>query len=503
MPDATTIHPKESTPLTAAHSADDGGGALPLCGGCATIRSRRRASLLTVTLVFFSLVMVASTMMTLPTALPALKRRDDIRDSVVVELPFVGGFFYAVGKALSIAANYHLGPRGVLVYIQGLLGAAFLVIFTVDVGALSWVLLYVGWSGASLAIAHGWSASCRIAACWVDAEHVGRTMSLFGIAMDAGGAGAAFVFSWLVDGSWRAPFWLAAGCLVALAATLELFLRSSSIEVGFRPPRAPAVKSSGSDAGAQPLAKDDAAESASGGSGGGAAPAGGGGAGVHPLDALTPWQAALVLLRCPRVWLATLACSGYGVVFAATTTYLPLYATERLGASDGDAARLLTFALVGALLGDLGGGPAMDALRPSSAVALTLGLNGVGAAAMIVWFVLEVSPGDAAEPPYAVVAGVSTAISLGVAWSWNVWVGAFQMRHGGPTHSATLTAVMDIASIALRVPGFLAVGLFATHGEWASTVAVLVALLLLGHALMAAFLVSDLRLGGALPRVDR
>lgn len=337
---------------------------------------------LALTLVMLTLVVKETSNVTLPVALPALLLESEPSGPglLAANVPGIGSTYYALGKLTMVLFTHSLGARFILV-VACLLGGVGMLTCTIG----SFTALSVGWSCTQFAVAHIWGASVAVFGCWVEPALVGRIIGIgMAVGSDGGGALGSFVFSLLLDAhGWRAPFYLTGVALFSVAVLIALGLFNSPVEAGL----APVELSKSAMAPASPTA--------------------------HHLAEATLTTATRDFAARGRVWLTLLACGMYAcenaavqIFGAACSAHQPSNlanhrtgrhsqspaleptahrkarrrataerqlsglerppcladAAARLGASDGEAARVVTAVLLGQLVGGLVGGFAKDAL---------------------------------------------------------------------------------------------------------------------------------------------
>ena len=349
--------PVETTPLTDPSGVIVGG--YTACG-CFRVRKRRTAIIVMLCVIFWTIVSKDSSNVALESALPAFEKYDvgGMGSHLVAVLPGTAACFYALGKGSAAILSFWFGGRNVLAYVQCLFGALCVLIITT--GEPTLVLL--GAIGANFSSAHGWAATSHVIANWMHSNEVGRTYALFGLAGSGGSVLAAFAYGAILDvppegSQWRWMFFVAASCLLLGAILVFALLRSSSRAAGFAPP-----------------SQRDTKE---------------GEERPHPLDDASLWLACGAFVRSPRCCLMISVCCGYAVSTGVVYAFLPLYAVDALGATEGNAARLLPWLLVGSCVGSVGMGIFRDYASERKVVVLTGLLNLLAAAAVLGWVLHE------------------------------------------------------------------------------------------------------------------
>ena len=489
MPSSWLAKPAaETTPLTDSSGVVEVG--YHACG-CIRIRERRTAITVMLMVLCFSVLAKDSSNVALESALPAFEKYDigGMGSHLVAILPGTCAVFYALGKGSAAILTYWFGGRNVLAYVQCLIGG--LCALLVTTGVPSAVVL--GAVGANFAVAHGWAATAHVVVNWVNSDEVGRTYAMFGLAGSGGSVLAAFAYGAILDvppeGSmWRWMFVAAAGCMFLSAFLVLTLLRSSSRAAGFA---APSHRPSRRDT---PRDGDASARSGEGGGEGGGEREGE--ERPHPLDGASLWVACGAFVRSPRCRLIITTCCGYAVATGVVYAFLPLYAVDALGASEGSAARLLTWLLVGGSAGGLGMGLVRDYASQRTVFLLTGLLNLLAAVAVSAWVWHEA--GKHGLLPHSVewltmqtLGPLCFLIGASMEATWTIHVSVFQLRYGGHDHASTLCGLTDFLSFAFKAPFMFAVGASFERHEYGFPVALVAATMLTGHACIMAFFLLE------------
>lgn len=482
MPSSWLAKPAaETTPLTDSSGVVEVG--YQACG-CIRIRERRTAIAVMLVVIFWSILAKDSSNVALESALPAFEKYDigGMGSHLVAILPGTCAVFYALGKGSAAILTFWFGGRNVLAYVQCLFGA--LCILLVTTGVPTAVVL--GAVGANFAVAHGWAATAHVIVNWMHSNEVGRTYAMFGLAGSGGSVLAAFAYGAILDvppeGSrWRLMFVAAAGCMFLSAFFVLTLLRSSSRAAGFAAP-------------SQRDTRRDGDAAARGGEGelgtleGEERP--------HPLDGASLWVACGAFVRSPRCQLIITTCCGYAVATGVVYAFLPLYAVDALGATEGSAARLLTWLLVGGCAGGFGMGIVRDYTSQRTVVVLTGILNLLAAVAVSAWVWHEA--GKHGLLPHTVewltmqtLGPLCFLIGASMEATWTIHVSVFQLRYGGHDHASTLCGLTDFLSFAFKAPFMFLVGASFERHEYGFPVALVAGTMLTGHACIMAFFLLD------------
>ena len=461
--------PKEDTPLTASSATG-----YAICGGCVRIRTRRTAAAVTISLLGLAFFVKEGTNLGLSAVLPAI---DDLSvdgdgEAIVAGLPGLGTAFYAAGKLSQIFVTHAIGAGLVLVWIACVGGA--LSSGLVAIGTP--VFMTIGWCGVCFCMAHVWGASTAVAAGWFETRELGRVFAFIGVASALGGMFFSWAYGAIVDVPpeghlWFLGFVMAAAALLLTGVLFLLLLRDSAAKAGFEAPSPPPPPPA---AAATVAASDEQTPPANG------------------VDGLSVPSALGAMVSDVRVALLMVMGCGYTVAAGIVKDYMPLYATKRLGASEKDAAHLLIFTMLGALVGGIGMGLARDGLSAAASVGLTAAINLGSAAAATAWLAYELRGGswlgvDLLGPMLFV---VSTSIEC----SWNINLSVFIVRFAGARHASTLSGLMDLLSFAVKVPFMFLAGHLANDGRYGIIVSLVIGALLLSHACIVASMALDLRM---------
>ena len=485
MPARWTAKPAaETTPLTDSSGVVEVG--YQACG-CIRIRERRTAIAVMLVVIFWTILAKDSSNVALESALPAFEKYDigGMGSHLVAILPGTCAVFYALGKGSAAILTFWFGGRNVLAYVQCLGGA--LSILLVTTGVPSAVVL--GACCANFAVAHGWAATAHVIVNWMHSNEVGRTYAMFGLAGSGGSVLAAFAYGAILDvppeGSmWRWMFVAAAGCMFLSAFLVITLLRGSSRAAGFAAPsHRPSVPGS-----AAAQRDGDIARGGEGEREGEERP--------HPLDGASLLVACGAFVRSPRCRLIITTCCGYAVATGVVYAFLPLYAVDALGATEGSAARLLTWLLVGGCAGGFGMGLVRDYTSQRTVVILTGVLNLLAAAAVSAWVWHEAGkhgllPHTAEWLTLETLGPLCFLIGASMEATWTIHVSVFQLRYGGHDHASTLCGLTDFLSFAFKAPFMFAVGASFERHEYGFPVALVAATMLTGHACIMAFFLLE------------
>jgi len=287
---------------------------------------------------------------------------------------------------------------------------------------------------------------------------------LFGLAGSGGAVLASFAYGAILDvppegSQWRWMFFAAATCLLLSAFFILTFLRGTSRAAGFEPP---------AQRGTRGAISEDR---------------------PHPLNGASLWLACGAFARSPRCWLIIAICCGYAVASGIVYAFLPLYAVGALGATEGAAARLLTWLLVGGCAGGAGMGLVRDYTSQRTVVVLTGLLNLLAAAAVLGWAWHEVGVTKwltlHSFGPLVFILGASMEAT------WTIHVSVFQLRYGGHVHAATLVGVTDFFSFAFKAPFIFLVGASFERHQYGFPVAIVASSMLIGHVCIMVFFLLD------------
>lgn len=207
---------------------------------------------------------------------------------------------------------------------------------------------------------------------------------------------------------------------------------------------------------------------------------------------------------------------------AAPALLLRADAVNQLGASQGDAARLLMWNSLGCCFGSATMGLVRDYCPPRYAyvavVSLTGGLNLLGAAGVVLWAGAETAyalaqwsttetlDAAAAEAAQAVAAAHAAAapwltisslyvivflVAASIDATWTVNVSVFQMRYGGHAHASTFTGLADVVSFAAKTPFMFVAGAFFERRSYGVPLAIIMGSVLAAHAAIMLFFALD------------
>ena len=436
---------------------------------------RPAAVVLTLVLVFYTLLSKEMGNVVLPATLPLI---DDAVDGPVTSLLVsTGSLFYVGGKISYTLTVQAIGAKAVLVYSTLIAGTGLLLVGS---AASGFTRVLIGTCLAQFGCAHVWGAGFGLVVGWVDRVYVGRVMGiLFSTGSDGGGALGSLLVSVLIrsagDGAWRWAFAAGGMQLLLVSALVQLILHKSAVAAGFAPP----------------LLDDDSEGRA---------------ARSHPLDDASLGTAFGRLCFGPAsilFWLTCLASIGYALAAMTMLTYATLYAVRRLHADAADAARVLTFASLGSLSGGWLGGIARDTLRGRALVTATAILDAAALAVACVWLwfdsvvdsedgrllpPLEISPAQCAHAMGAAM----FLVFCSIVFSWNPIITLMQYKLGGAKHATTVVGIQDVLGFAGRVPFSYAFGLMLQRDESITAALCLwVLALALGHATTLAALILD------------
>lgn len=465
----TMAQPKEDTPLTAFPAAG-----YTICGSCVRIRTRRTAVAVTLALLGLVVLVKEGANLSLPAVMPAISdlNVDGDGDAIVASLPGLGTAFYAAGKLSQIFATHGMGAGAVLVWITCVGGA--LSSSLVAIGHP--VSMTVGWCGVSFCVAHVWGAGTAVAAGWFETRELGRVFAFIGVAGALGGMLFSWLYGVIVDVPpeghiWYLSFVMAAAALLVTGVLRLLLARDSAAKAGFAAPPPPPPPPA---AAAAVAASDEQTPPSNG------------------VDGLSVPGALGAMVCDVRVALLMVVGCGYAVSSGVVNAYMPLYATERLGASEKDAAHLLIFTMLGALVGGIGMGLARDGLSAAASVALTAAINLGSAAAAVAWLAYELNGGTWLG--VRLLSFMVFVVSASIECSWNINLSVFTVRFAGARHASTLSGLMDLLCFAGKVPFMFVAGHLVNDGRYGIMLSLVVAALLVSHACIVVSMVLDLRM---------
>jgi hypothetical protein len=442
----------ESTPLVAPAGARAPQGLFSWLW--VTYGSRETGLAVTLTLVGFTSMLRCGIMNALMSAQqPELVARGF--NEAVTLYPGLSAIFSTIGKLSQIFVITRFGVYWTMTVALTGIAAGLSMMATAESDMMS-----AGLSLTAFSNAHLWGCGVRVLANWVDGKNRGTAV---GLSMGATSDGATMLFSILIaymqaafrpTGSWRAtfiPFMVFAGATAVHVLLNIIFLRGSAEDAGFEPPSAPP--------GIEEEEEEELADGDQGEAGGAkkeVAPAG------HPLDGMSSGAALLVLLGHARTYLGI----GMGCSFAMVCAFPNFVGTFGvvIGFDDSSASLLLVAAGLGSLIADIGAGFAQDRLSPKMFNRMGLVLQIIGFASLCL--VLRLWMLRRFEQLRAVMPIALALINVPIGLYWNVVLSCFAVRFGGPTHSATLSGMMDFVSFICVIPVQFVFGSLVTQMMW-------------------------------------
>jgi len=262
---------------------------------------------------------------------------------------------------------------------------------------------------------------------WVDGVWAGRTLAISSIAQTVGGTLADQLFGAILTrhgenstAGWVLVFVLSGGSFLLCGLGILFLTRKSAVDAGFSPPT-PVERPSGS---------------------------------AHYLDGKDWRLAAKTLSRSARVWLSLAGSVAFIYISNSFLSYGTLYADKALGADALQAATTRTLAMVGFMVGGIGGGLAVDYLNVWGQLWATLFTWLLTAAGMIILVVLSYDgwSGMSSDKGMSVFGSLNLIVSIAIEWHWDITMNCFFISYGGASYSGPLVAVIDTISFLAGIP---------------------------------------------------
>jgi len=175
---------------------------------------------------------------------------------------------------------------------------------------------------------------------------------------------------------------------------------------------------------------------------------------AHYLDGKDWRLAAKTLSRSARVWLSLAGSVAFIYISNSFLSYGTLYADKALGADALQAATTRTLAMVGFMVGGIGGGLAVDYLNVWGQLWATLFTWLLTAAGMIILVVLSYDgwSGMSSDKGMSVFGSLNLIVSIAIEWHWDITMNCFFISYGGASYSGPLVAVIDTISFLAGIP---------------------------------------------------
>ena len=448
-PPASGQRPAEGTPLIGKLDPNCSRMARPFLG---CIDSRQLAVKVTLAIMFIAMSIKEGANASLSSSLAELEKAGYPGATTI--MPGAGTPATLLGKICVMFAVHRIGPRPVFVVAALCSGVGLFLVLSAHFGTM-----VLGWCLTAFSNAFFWACATSLISQWVDGHEIGRAIMVLGASNDVGSLIYSAAFSALqaefgasksTSSTYFAafcPFLLMGLLMVVGSGVYAVSLRSSATDAGFSPPSAPPSTFGATDRqvnrGARELPDKPAGPD---GRDPVAAPTA---SSPHPLNELSVLSAVGVFAAHGRVWLCLVVNAAFMFTYT-TVLFVPKFAVDVLGYPASVSTLLVTAVALGSLLSDVLGGLAIDTFsRPAvRRIGLVLALLGI----VCYFSVATLLAQGALQPLRRLLALLILVIAVSSGFFWNILLGVFTIRFGGPVHSATLAACLDVVSFLLFIP---------------------------------------------------
>lgn len=265
---------------------------------------------------------------------------------LVTILPGVGTAVYCLAKVFALFYLTKVGGRITLIVLSAIVVFTSL-IFLTGVGPI----MFIGWLPFKAVGAVVWPATVIIFVNWMDASQHGRMIAVIGTTWDGTVALTGIIYMLMLEGygAWRNPFYVSAAAGGFALLALLVWLHETPQELGHRGPRSIEQERELAEriANVEPTDKSPKEAAAHLASAVGAPEPS---KEAHPLDDFTLGEALKLCFGSIRFYLMLVTNAGT-LTFSFVTLYLPIFASDCLGASSSSASLLLTTFFLGSCVG--------------------------------------------------------------------------------------------------------------------------------------------------------